>query len=569
VKKPSEAQKRIAEHLRALYGESRLDELMPRVQRLVDSHVSAAGPALPLQPLTERDAILIAYGDQVRVEGEHPLASLNKLLSERLTGLISGIHLLPFFPYSSDDGFSVIDYRQVDPALGTWAEVRNIASDSRLMVDAVINHVSAKSEWVEAFRRGEPEHRETFIVVDPNADLSDVVRPRDLPLLTPIETVHGLRHVWTTFSSDQLDLNFDNPEVMLEILDLLLFYVRNGAQIIRLDAIAYLWKQIGTPSIHLPQTHHVVRLMRAVLDAATPGTLLITETNVPHEENLSYFGDKGDEADLVYQFALPPLILHTLISGDASSLTEWALDLDAPFENVTFFNFLASHDGIGLRPVAEILTAEELGELVTLPARSGGDVSYRALPDGGRSPYELNVTYLDALTDPQEPLSLAVDRFLSAHAMMLALPGLPGIYFHSLFGSRNDLDGVQRTGIARSINRQKLELSSLLAELDDDKSDRRRIFDGISNLLRARASNEAFNPWQSCKPIEVGEKVFALIRGDISGRRVVCLHEVAGDGADVRGSTGSGLATDLLTGETIDASVVRLAPYQSRWITVS
>ena len=280
---------RIAQQLTALYGESRFGELMPRVRALVDSHQAATQHAILPAPLTERDAILITYGDQVKEAGEAPLATLNRLISERLEGLISGVHILPFFPYSSDDGFSVIDYRQVDPALGTWDEVRSISSDSRLMIDAVINHISAESDWAEAFRRGEPEHDETFIVVDPSVDLSDVVRPRDLPLLSPVETAAGLRHVWTTFSSDQFDLNFANPDVLLEIFDLLLFYVSNGAQVIRLDAIAYLWKQIGTACIHLPQTHHAVKLMHAVLDAAAPGTLLVTETNVPHRENLSYF----------------------------------------------------------------------------------------------------------------------------------------------------------------------------------------------------------------------------------------------------------------------------------------
>ncbi|GMR09484.1 MAG: alpha-amylase family glycosyl hydrolase [Anaerolineae bacterium] len=559
-------EQRIVDTLHALYGEARNSELTERVQGIIDNHRATQKASARPERLTERDAVLIAYGDQVTEEGEAPLATLSRLLSDRLEGLISGVHILPFFPYSSDDGFSVIDYRRVSPALGTWADIRSIAADFRLMIDAVINHISSESEWAKAFRRGEPEHRETFIVLDPRTDLSEVVRPRDLPLLTPVETAEGLRHVWTTFSSDQFDLNFANPDIMMEILDLLLFYVRSGAQIIRLDAIAYLWKQVGTRSIHMPQTHQAVKLMRAVLDSAAPGSLLITETNVPHEENLSYFGDGGDEAHMVYQFALPPLTLHTLISGDSSRLTEWATDVQAPYNNVTFFNFLASHDGIGLRPAAEILTDEELEALVALPARSQGDVSYRAVPGSGRSPYELNVTYLDALTDPREHPSRGVDRFLTAHAIMLAMPGLPGIYFHSLFGSRNDVDGVQRTGRARSINRQKLDLPSLMAELDVETSDRHRIFEGFAWLLRARASHEAFSPWEQSQVIDVGSEVFGLIRSSASGRRVLCLHEVAGRGSEVRGAARSGLASDLLSGDTVDAGLVRLAPYQSRWI---
>ena len=564
---PSPTQ-RIADNLLALYGKDRLSELTGLVQGIIDNFKSA--PHTPPQPerLTERDAVLIAYGDQVLEADAAPLATLNRLLSEHLEDLISSVHILPFFPYSSDDGFSVIDYRQADPALGTWADIKSIAAHSRLMIDAVINHISSESEWAKGFRRGEPKHSETFIVMDPNTDLSDVVRPRDLPLLTPVETSAGLRHVWTTFSPDQFDLNYANPDVLLEILDLLLFYVRNGAQIIRLDAIAYLWKQVGTSSIHLPQTHQAIKLMRAVLDSAAPGTLLITETNVPHQENLSYFGEGGDEADLIYQFALPPLTLHTLVSGDSTRLTEWATEIRAPHDNATFFNFLASHDGIGLRPMAGILSEQELDALVKLPARSGGDVSYRALPGGGRSPYELNLTYLDALTNPDESPARAVERFLSAHAIMLAMPGLPGIYFHSLFGSRNDLEGVHESGRARSINRQKLELSTLLSELDEDSSERSRIFTGITELLRARSSHEAFSPWERSQVIEVGADVFGLIRGGASGRQVLCLHEVTGQGTEVQGAASSGSATDLLRGETVDASQVRLDPYQYRWLAL-
>ncbi len=571
VSTSSSPEQRIADILQALYGEAMHGELTGRVQRIIDNHKAAQKACSTPERLTERDAVLIAYGDQVTEAGEAPLATLSRLLSDRLEGLISGVHILPFFPYSSDDGFSVIDYRRVDPALGTWADIQNIAAEFRLMIDAVINHISSESEWAKAFRRGEPKHSETFIVMNPNTDLSEVVRPRDLPLLTPVETAAGLQHVWTTFSSDQFDLNFANPDVMLDILDLLLFYVRNGARIIRLDAIAYLWKQVGTPSIHLPQTHQVVKLMRAVLDAAAPGMLLITETNVPHEENLSYFGEGEGEADLVYQFALPPLLLHTFLSGDSSRLAAWASNIQLPSNKVAFFNFLASHDGIGLRPVADLLSEEELQALVALPEHSGGAVSYRALSGSGKTPYELNVTYLDALTPPSEcerDPQRAADRFLAAHAIMLAMPGLPGIYFHSLFGSRNDLEGVRRTGRLRSINREKLELSSLREELADPSSLRHQIFEGFERLLRARASHPAFSPWSAHRVIDIGPAVFGLIREGPMGQRVLCVQEVAGTGAEARIAQNGTMTTDLITGDPADPSLLRLTPYQARWIVL-
>ncbi|MFQ5943117.1 MAG: sugar phosphorylase [Anaerolineales bacterium] len=562
-----EIEERIAENLGALYGSARVIELLPQVEAIIARH--SVDPAVAPTQLSERDAFLIAYGNQVTSQCASPLQTLGHLLTEELSDLISGIHILPFFPYSSDDGFSVIDYRQVNSDLGTWDDIQRIGSHTRLMIDAVVNHVSAQSEWFQAFLRGNPEYQDTFITVDPSVDLSSVIRPRDLPLLTHFDTAVGPRYVWTTFSADQIDLNYANPEVLLEILDLLLFYVGNGAQVIRLDAIAFLWKQVGTQSIHLPQTHHAVKLMRAVLDAAAPGVLLITETNVPHDENISYFGEGNDEANLVYQFALPPLVLHTMTSGNSMRLAQWVSGLSLPSDDVTFFNFLASHDGIGLRPVADLLSEEELQALVALPDLSGGAVSYRTLEDGGKAPYELNVTYLDALmrtSGRSEDTQRAADRFLAAHAIMLAMPGLPGIYFHSLFGSRNDLEEIRRTGNVRSINREKLELLSLREELADRSSLRHQIFEGLVRLLRARASHPAFSPWSKHRVIEAESAVFGLMREGPAGRRVLCVSEVAGTGLEIRIAPNGTMTSDLITGESVDPSRLWLAPYQVRWI---
>ena len=160
--------------------------------------------------------------------------------------MVDDIHLLPFYPYSSDDGFSVIDYKQVNPALGTWDDVARVGQNFHLMFDGVINHISAQSAWFKAFLQDDPKYRDYFIVVEGEPDLSQVVRPRTLPLLTEFTTPSGAKKVWTTFSADQIDLNYANPEVLLDIIDVLLFYVAHGAELIRLDAIAYLWKEIGT-----------------------------------------------------------------------------------------------------------------------------------------------------------------------------------------------------------------------------------------------------------------------------------------------------------------------------------
>ncbi len=357
--------------------------------------------------VSQRDSILITYGDMVQEEGEAPLWTLVDFLEAHLKDVVSTIHILPFYPYSSDDGFSVIDYQAINPALGDWEAVTQIGESFRLMFDAVINHISAESAWFKGFLRNDPRYRDYFIVVEPGTDLSQVFRPRALPLLTEVvqkndQGENVKRLVWSTFSTDQIDLNFRNPDLLLDILETLLFYVGHGAEFIRLDAVAYLWKEIGTDCLHLSKTHRLIQLMRRVLDRVAPGVALITETNVPHEDNISYFGDGTNEAQMVYNFSLPPLTLHAVHTGNAQKLSQWADTLTLPSENVTFFNFLASHDGIGLMPLKDILSESEIKALAQRVERLGGRVSSKSNGDGSTSPYELNINYLDALGDPQK-----------------------------------------------------------------------------------------------------------------------------------------------------------------------
>ena len=396
------ASERMRDHLHFLYGQETGDRCFEKLQGVLSRFLQrypglpAAGiapaerpVASPAERLTEADAILITYGDQISEPGRPPLQTLAEFLETHLHDVLSGVHILPFFPYSSDDGFSVIDYAAVDPHLGSWDDVARLGRSFRLMFDAVINHISARSDWFQAFLQDDPAYVDHFIVVEPGSPVkwvSMVTRPRALPLLTPVATPSGEKLVWTTFSTDQVDLNFANPEVLLAVIEVLLLYVEQGAEIIRLDAIAYLWKEIGSTCIHLPQTHRAVQLLRAALDAVAPHVLLITETNVPHEENVSYFGDGENEAQMVYQFPLAPLVLNAFHSGDARHLLQWAAGLETPSATATFFNFTASHDGIGVRPAEGILDAAEFQQLVDKAQAHGGFVSFKTNPDGTQSP---------------------------------------------------------------------------------------------------------------------------------------------------------------------------------------
>jgi len=499
--------------------------------------------------LTERDSILITYADQVRKEGQAPLQTLADFCEAHLRATISGIHILPFFPWSSDDGFSVKDYRTVDSSLGSWGDLERLGRSFHLMFDGVINHASAQGEWFQAFLRDEAPYRNYFLTVKGDFDLTKVVRPRTLPLLTEFQTASGPRQVWTTFSPDQVDLDYHNPDVLLDIFDVLLMYAERGARFIRLDAIAYLWKETSTTCIHLPQVHAIIRLLRAVLDEAAPHVHIITETNVPHEDNISYFGDGKNEAQLIYNFALPPLILHTFRTGDASILSEWAADLELPSDRTTFFNFLASHDGIGLNPARGIISPNEIVGLVAQTHDHGGLISYKQNADGTQSPYELNINYFDALSNPtdDEPLGLQVNRFMAAQAIMLSLRGVPGIYFHSLFGSRNWIEGVNLTKHNRTINRQKLECAELESKLVDPTSLRSQVFVRYRQLLLLRAATSTFNPHSNQEILDMGRSIFSVLRTSPGGdRRTLCIHNV--------------------TDQTQFAATYTLRPYQTFWV---
>lgn len=572
----------LREHLEALYGTECVAVLAPRLERLLARYqgLKYGSPADPDKlPLTQRDALLITYGDQVREDGVSPLQTLASFCSERLRGVVSGIHILPFYPYTSDDGFSVTDFYAVNPALGGWDDLRPMAASFDLMFDAVFNHMSAQSAWFKGFLADEPAYRDFFVTVEGEPDLSQVIRPRALPLLTEFQTAQGPRKVWTTFSADQVDLNVSHPGVLLALMDALLFYVSQGARFIRLDAIAFLWKQIGTTCLHLPQTHRIIQLMRAVLEEVAPGVMLITETNVPHRDNVSYFGDGTNEAHLVYNFALPPLVLHSIATGNAQKLTSWAQSIELPSDRVTFFNFLASHDGIGVNPARGILSEAEIDALVARTLAHGGFISCRSTPDGSKVPYEMNIVYFDALNHPAsaEPLETQVNRFMVSQAIMLSLAGLPGIYFHSLFGSRNARSDALESGINRRINRRKFSRCELEEELDRGDSIRSQVFSRYRTLLAARQSQPAFSPAATQKILNGDDRVFAVLRAvDGSGEWVLCLHNIAMESISlevtVQQSKAPRVWTEILTQKTRSISecgsaCIQLSPYETRWLS--
>ncbi|MGD9010663.1 MAG: sugar phosphorylase [Desulfobacteraceae bacterium] len=515
---------------------------------------------------SQNDVVLITYADSLDEPGRAPLRVMGDFARRFLKEGFSAIHFLPFFPYSSDDGFSVIDYLALNPSVGQWDDVVRFSTDFGLMFDYVLNHISAKSQWFESYLAQKPPFTELALAIDPNTDLSQVTRPRALPLLTPFTRSDGETvHLWTTFSEDQIDLNYKSIDILIKMVEVLLFYVAKGARLLRLDAVAYLWKEIGTSCIHLDQTHDMVRLLRKILDAVAPESVIITETNVPHDENISYFGDGFNEAQMVYNFTLPPLLLHTFLSEDADAFSRWAATLKTPSDETTFFNFTASHDGIGVRPVEGILSEKQVERLIQTVQKNGGQVSYKQNPDGSQSPYELNITYVDALRRDD---GMDAERFLASQSIQAALPGVPGIYIHSLLGSRNWLEGVAKTGRARTINRQKLQVQPVMDELQNRESFRYRVFHAYIHLLRVRRAQEAFHPNAAFEILRLDHRVVAIQR-QTRHQRIFALVNISCETVTVSlvSQSGTDRLNELLTGRQVSTDRIDLAPYQTMWLS--
>jgi len=479
--------------------------------------------------LTNKDSILITYADTIHNKEERPLKTLHKFLKKYVKNSISGIHILPFFPYSSDDGFSIIDYKKVDPKLGSWEDIEKIGQDYRLMVDLVINHISRESKWFKAFLKGDKKYIDYFIHFDKKVDTSSVFRPRTNPLLTKFKTKNGMKYVWTTFSSDQIDLNFKKPDVLIDIMEILLFYISKGVEIIRLDAIAYLWKELGTSCIHLKKTHEVVKLMRIILNYVAPYVIIITETNVPPKENIYYFGNGSDESQLIYKFLLPPLVLYSFTKKDTSYLQKAYKMFGSLKESSLFFNFLASHDGIGILGARRLLSTKNFNILPKTVEKHNGLISYKSSKDG-KLPYELNINYFDAINNPNKklPIEKKVKRFMASQAIMLFSKGLPGIYIHSLLGSRNNLKGVKKTGIKRDINREELQYKELNQQLRNKNSKRYKVLKNYLHLLNVRKRIPELNPYCKEKPIESDKRLF-ITEHKYKDKKIILIVNVSDD----------------------------------------
>ncbi|BCO19000.1 sucrose phosphorylase [Alteromonas sp. KC3] len=571
---------KVKHHLESIYADVALNvsyetlatDLMNTIG--IKSDADIASPQSHHNYWDEEDVVMITYGDSVIDDDERPLVTLNRFLHRYCKNTINNVHILPFFPYSSDDGFSVIDYSTVNEALGSWDDVEDIAKDYGLMADLVINHCSARSVWFDNFIKGEGPGSDYFFTADPTDDLSMVTRPRVSPLLRETETANGTKHVWCTFSHDQVDFDFRNPKVLLAFVDIIRLYIDKGSKLFRLDAVAFLWKIVGTNCINLPQTHEVIRLLRTLIEHVDPSIIIITETNIPNRENLTYFGN-ANEAHAIYNFSLPPLLVNTLVTGDCTYLKSWMMSMPPAQNGTAYFNFIASHDGIGLRPAEGLLSEEEISELVHTMQHFGGKISWRASDHGQQKPYEINITLFDALQGTTKgPDKYQVDRFICAHAIMLGMEGIPGLYIHSLLGTSNDYEKVANTGQNRSINRRRWDLKELEALLDSPFSQHHKVLTRLSQLIRIRKAQPAFHPNATQFTLQLGTQLFGYWRQSLDRKQsVFCISNISDEDQTVLLSDINLIGTDnwidLISRDEIAlaSGSLQMKPYQTLWIS--
>ena len=556
----------VLSYLIQLYGSSQGQRLHDQLRGM--ARQTAGKLAAKRRESPRSEALLICYGDSLLRDDKPPLQALNDFSNSYLKGVLTGIHVLPFFPSSSDDGFAVIDYRSVRSDLGSWSDIQDLAENFDVMADLVINHCSREHVWFTDFITNVAPGKDYFFEIEGSPDLKEVLRPRNSPLLTEVHTRNGIRRVWTTFSDDQVDLNFANPEVLLEFASTLFFYVQMGARYIRLDAIAYLWKRLGTTCMSLPETHMVVRILRGLIDVEDLPVTLITETNVPHDENVSYFGE-GNEAHLVYQFSLAPLLLFSYLTGEAQALVDWTRNLAPPPEGCSYFNFIASHDGIGLRPLEGLLSEADVCRLIDIVHDRGGFASMRSTPGGEERAYELNIALFSAFGGDDENIA----AYVGAHQLLMAYQGVPGLYLNALLGRSNDYQYMEATGRTRSINRGSWSLEALVDAFEDSASHHAKIFQGLSHSLRLRSEQSAFLPASQQRFIAGSGDYLMFLRHNTHQRLLVVAsfvsHAQVIEWPDALSSV-TGVAVDLLSGEDIEANAaISLGGFQVMWLNLT
>ena len=505
------------------YSKKNLNIYADEIFKVINKY-NKFGKKLKKIKISEKTSVLICYGDSLlNGNKEKTIQIFRKFYKKKLEKFFEIIHFLPFYPSSSDSGFAVKDHYQVDKKLGNWSDIFNQSKKTNIMADVVINHASSKGLWFKNFLRNKSPGKDYFLTVNNKFDISEVVRPRENKLLKKISIFKKDNLIWRTFSDDQIDLNFKNPRVLLRFIKIMINLSNHGVTIFRLDAIAYLWKKSGSKCINLKETHEIVRLLRIICNLLKSKPIIITETNLPERENLSYFGKNNNEAHWIYNFSLPPLLVHSFLFEDSTYLNKWCKNLPSTMIGNNYLNFIASHDGIGMRPVEGYLNKKNLSKFFRRLKKNGGRLSHRKVQGSSKKVYEANITLFNAFkkTDYDKKGKFFLERYVSAHAIMIAFEGIPAIYFNSIFGTSNDEYKYIISGNKRDLNRYKWNKNRLESLLKNKNSKQSLFYHKVMKLLWIKRQNKAFHPNAKRENLNLGKKIFGFKRTSLDKKQII------------------------------------------------
>ena len=576
--KKLDLEKRVLQHLNRIYADVLEREHIKQLSSSLFEHVIETQNDMPLhitedgESWTQNTIVMITYADTIEDTNSLPINSINKFLKTYCSDTFEIVHILPFFPSSSDKGFSVKDYYSVYHQFGQWNDILRISKEFGVMADVVINHGSSESLWFKNFIKGKGKGSDYFLNFDEPFDTSKVVRPRTSDLLNPVQTTDGIKYIWCTFSKDQVDYNFSNPVVLFEFVQIIIFYLSKGITVFRFDAVAFIWKKIGTSCINLEKTHEIVRLFRTLLTYLSPKAILVTETNTPARENVSYFGN-ANEAHWIYNFSLPPILIYSILAGDSTHLEKLTMSMPPSQLGTSYLNFIASHDGIGLRPAETFLTKDEVTRFINLMEQNGGRVSYRSNNTDTPEPYEINITLFDAMKESfNKEVNLYVERFICIHTIMLSLEGVPAFYIHSLFGTQNDYALYKQTNQNRSLNRGKIKISEI--DLSNQSEPQSYIFLQLKKLMLIRKKQPAFHPNAVQFTLHLGSNLYGIWRQSLDKKQsIFCISNLTDEYVKLSlldlNLIGFDHWQDLITKIEVDdiSGDMELKPYQTIWLT--
>ena len=546
-----------------------IDDYAEEIFRIIKKYNSKGKQGKKIS-ISEKTSVLICYGDSLlNGNKEKTLKIFRKFYKKKLEKFFEVIHFLPFYPSSSDSGFSVKDHYRVDKKLGDWSDINRQSKKTNIMADIVINHASSKGLWFKNFLRNKSPGKEYFLTVSKKFNISKVIRPRENKLLKRIGIFKKNNLLWRTFSEDQIDLNFKNPKVILRFIKIIINLANNGVTIFRLDAIAYLWKRSGSKCVNLKETHEIIRLIRIVCNSLKSKPIIITETNLPEKENLSYLGVNNNESHWIYNFSLPPLLVYSFLFEDSTYLNKWSKNLPTTKIGNNYLNFIASHDGIGMRPVEGYLNKDRLSKFFKRLKKNGGQLSYRKIQGSSKKVYEANITLFNAFqkTDYDRKGRYFLERYISAHAIMIGFEGIPAIYFNSIFGTSNDEHKYIISGNKRDLNRYKWNKNRLENLLKNKTSKESIYYQRIMNLIFIKKQNKAFHPNAKRENFNLGKKIFCFKRTSLDKKQIIYNITNLSSKYQILNLNNKFKKFKNLLGRSKISYGLKLKPYETLWLS--